>query len=169
MQITTTPRLLTFGMRMLIVGLLAALLLGSIGHRVAHNSIATAAQDTPIRQKYFIQNSVSKASYPADYSLKVKLLTEIQNRRSELPVEIENRSFLDTEKCKKNCDLVSINVDDVQLVIKCTEKKHGFVVLPIEGFECSSGKQTCLEGLTQQLPSKLWGHDEVHRIKNNRK
>lgn len=154
---------------MLIVGLLAALLLGSIGHRVPHNSISTAAQGAPILQKYFIQNSVSKASFPGDHSLKVKLLTEIQNRRRGLPVEIENRSFLDTEKCKKNCDLVSINVDDVQLVIRCSEKKDGFEVLPMVAAPCSSGKEICLEGLTQQLPTKLWNHDEVHRIKNNRR
>jgi hypothetical protein len=151
------------------IGLLAVLLLSLTGRRRAPNGgAATAAAPPPARQKYFIQNIVIQGTPSADLSLlRSKFLHEIESRFGELAVEIENRTWLDTEKCKpgQNCDLITIDVDNRQLLLRCTERR-GVWSLPERRSKCPSSRDRCMWNLPEQLPDTLWTHDEIHRIKN---
>jgi hypothetical protein len=162
--------LIVLNVRLLLFGLLAALLLSQTGRRAADGAAAATAAppQSKVRQKYVIQNIVSNDNSNGNLKrLKAQFLDEVENQFSELDVEIENRDWLDTEKCKagQHCDLVTIDVDKRQLLIRCTERR-GILPLPVPPAPCPNGKDRCMLPLSKQLPQKLWSHDEIHRNKN---
>jgi hypothetical protein len=160
---------ITPSIRLLILGLLATALL-SLPSRPARQATAAAANPSPPapRQKYVIQNILSNDNSTGNLArLRSDFLDAIENQYPDLDVEIENRDWLATEKCKagQNCDLITIDVDRRQLLIRCTEKRKGLISIPVPPAPCPNSRERCMIPLAKQLPKKLWAHDEIHRNK----
>jgi|SRR6185369_11316840 len=166
MQLTTKRKWVTFSMRLLILGLLSTTVL-SLPSRRTSGAPAALVAPTPPRQKYVIQNILSKDNSSGNLTrLKSQFLDAIENQYRDLDVEIENRDWLSTEKCKagQNCDLITIDVDKRQLLIRCTANR-GVISVPVPPTPCPNSRDRCMIPLPKQLPQKLWAHDEIHRNK----
>ena len=163
----TKHRWVGLGKRLLILGLLSTTLL-SLPSRRAPAAVTPGAATRPApRQKYVILNIVSKDKSSGNLTrLKSDFLDAIEKQHPDLDVEVEDRDWLATERCKarQNCDLITIDVDNRQLLIRCTEKK-GVLSIPVPPAPCPNSKERCMIPLPKQLPQKLWAHDEIHRNK----
>ena len=161
-------RIMKHSLRLLIVGLVPALILIFNVRPLQDSPAAAAPQPQGHKQTYVFLNIMGTGQSTDDLErLRLQFFERIRNRYSDLDVTFENRPWLTTTTCSKghNCDFITIDLRDEQLLIRCAASRNP-IRLPLPVLRCPHEKTKCIQSLPILLPSKLWSHDEIHRNQN---
>ena len=166
MRRTKKVKLISTCTRLLVVGLLSIMLLMG-NHSASRSSPAIVTSSTPKVQKYVFMNIES----PQPPEVRTKIRSQFFERLgnggfSDLDVVIEERAWLDSQRCKPgdDCDLITIDLESRKLKIRCTTRKE-FFYYPDKPYQCPYSPDRCILSLPYHLPAELRLHDGIHQAK----